>query len=379
MATPTPTPTPTPSPSPTAFPTPPPPTATPTPLPATIVVNAAGGDDFTSIQLAFDTAVAGSVIKVKNGTYGCLNTGNRAGTSNNPIWVENYPGHSPVIACGTCPSCRVELNSEYVYMRGFEIAGGWNCVRIQDDNIKFLNNNCHNSLWGGILVVPADEEVGNIEIAYNTSEVAGYVQSGTCTNGNVASSCTPHNNSGDTSAKHRHEIYISNAPCNGVNGVWVHHNTLRNTGGRAFQLNGLTGGSGAVCAGIGLTGIIFEDNTISNTSWGVALFYGNSGNVFRNNTFTLNTRPSTNDTSHTFFGIYGIENTEISGNSFNSTNSGVTPYHFEDTSSGCPSNVFDDNMWDLNTNGWVWGGSNRNDFSTNFNSLSGCGADDTIN
>lgn len=348
------------------------PTPTPVPLQATIIVNAAGGDDFTTIQDAVNAVIPGDVIQVKNGTYDVFNTGSRHGTESEPIYLEPYPGHNPVISGGQTPDDQIQLNAEWWVFKGFEIAGGYYCVRILDDHIVVADNHCHNSVYFGIVVVPADEEVSNIEISGNTIEAPGYVESGSCTKG-VASSCTPHNFSGDTSMKNRHGIYLSNSTCHNISNVHIHGNTIRHYGGRGIQMNGSEGGDGAPCSADGISNILIENNHISNGSWGMSFFYGATGIEVKNNTFTLDSWPSTNDSDHTFFGIWGLTASEISGNTLSSTSSSMRPFNFYDGSSGCPPNEIGQNTWNINTDEWMWNGSGRDDFSSGFGSVSGCG------
>lgn len=376
---PVPTATPTASPSPTPSPTPPSgPSPTPTPLPATIVVNAAGGDDFTTIQAAVNTADPGDVIKVKNGTYASFNTGSRHGTEVSPIYLEPYPGHSPVIEQGFTSDQQIQLNAEWWIVRGFEINGGYFGLRILDDNMIVADNVFHNNGFDALLVVPADEEVSNILITGNSFYVVGYEESGTCDE-TTASSCTVRNIIGDTSAKNRHATYLSNSLCNGISNVTIEWNHYENLGGRAIQLNGLTGGDGAPCSSTGINNIIVRNNMIVNASWGMSLFYGWADITVDSNTFNIATWPTTNDSDHTFIGVWGANGLDVLNNSFASSSSSVRPYMFFDDEVSCPTDDLDHNTFDLNTNSWMWNNSVRSDFSSAFTSVTGCGANDILN
>lgn len=369
----TPTPTPTPSPSPSPGPSP-----TPTPLPATIVVNAAGGDDYTTIQAAVDTADPGDVIKVKNGTYAAFNTGSRHGSEASPIYLEPYPGHSPVINMTFTSDQQIQLNAEWWIVRGFEINGGYFALRVLDDNITVADNVFHNNGFDALLVVPQDEAVSNIKITGNSFYVVGYEESGTCDE-TTASSCTVRNIIGDTSAKNRHAVYLSNAPCNGISDVTVEWNHFENLGGRAIQLNGLTGGDGAPCSSTGINTITVQNNTVINASWGMSLFYGWASVTVDSNTFNIASWPTTNDTEHTFIGVWGANGLDVTNNSFTSSSSSVKSYMFFDNTIACPTDDLDNNIFDLSSNDWMWNNSNRSDFIAAFTSVTGCGANDTIN
>lgn len=63
---------------------------------AQLVVNGAGGDDFTTIQACLNAAQCGETCAVKNGNYAHFSTV-RACTAGNPVTVEAFSGHSPVV------------------------------------------------------------------------------------------------------------------------------------------------------------------------------------------------------------------------------------------------------------------------------------------
>jgi len=371
-----PTPTPSPTPTPTAAPTP---TPSPTPSPTPDAVVAPSGGDYTSIASAYSAASCGDLIWVRDGTYNITSTINlnKNCSSGNEIVIQNYPGESPKVEC-TDPDAgggadRVEMNGQYNVWDGIEITSCYDGVKIYNSNNKVLNSSIHNNMFAGVQVVPLSGVIGGIEIAGNTIEVNGYVESGDCTVG-VATSCTGHTfNSNPLSQKNVQQIYISNFTCNNVDGVHVHGNTIRNYGGRAFQMNGTEGGDGAPCQPDGIKNVVFEDNVISGGSWGISAYYGVSQISVLNNQFTLDSWPTTNDTDHTFFGIWSLKDSEISGNMLSSTSSSMRAFNFYDDDSGCPENLIGGNTWDISTDNWMWSGGGRSDFGSGFGSVSGCG------
>ena len=153
---------------------------------------------------------------------------------------------------------------------------------------------------------------------------------------------------------------------------------FENLGGRAIQLNGLTGGDGSPCSSTGINTITVQNNTITNSSWGMSLFYGWAAVTVDSNTFNIASWPTTNDTEHTFIGVWGANGLDVTNNSFTSSSSSVKPYMFFDATIACPTDDLDMNTFDLNTNDWMWNNSVRNDFTSAFESVTGCGANDIM-
>jgi len=95
---------------------------------------------FVTIQKCFNVVRAGDTCNVKNGTYKESPILTSTGTSSLPITIQNYPGHSPKIDCGTMAVNCVGLNPNgtatrtisYITFQGFEITGG------QYSGLKFL-------------------------------------------------------------------------------------------------------------------------------------------------------------------------------------------------------------------------------------------------
>ena len=368
--------TPSPSPSPTPTPTPSP---TPTPTPDFVV--APSGGTHTSIGAAYSAASCGDLIVVRNGTYTLTSSLalSKNCSSGNPLTISNYSGESPKVTCSNpaTDAKRVNMTGPYHTWDGIEIYGCYNGINIHASNVKVLNSKIHNNLLFGIITVTDQGELTNIEIAGNTVEVNGYIETADCTVG-VKTDCDPHvapwNPAENVSPKNSHGVYLSDGSnCNGLNGVHVHHNLLRHAGGRGLQMNG------SECIGTSvIQNVLVEENTFENNSWGISLFYGVTDIEISNNDFVMNSWPATNDTDHTFIGLWAVENSVITNNTFTSGSSSVEPLRFYEDS-GCPENDIDLNTWDVNSNNWLWNGSGRSDFGSNYESVSGCGANDVIN
>lgn len=313
------------------------------------------------------------MIWVRNGTY-TLTSGlflSKNCTEGNELVIQNYPGETPEVTCSNpeTDAKRVNITGPYHVWDGIEVRGCYNGFNVHASNVKILNSKIHNNMLFGIVTVTNLGQLTNLEFAGNTIEVNGYVQSDTCTVG-VKSSCTVHTLGGNPiSAKNSHGIYLSDGNnCNGLNGVHVHHNLLRHAGGRGLQMNG------SECSGVSsIQNVLVENNTFQDNSWGIALFYNINDIEISNNIFVINSWPATNDTDHTFIGLWGVENSEISNNEFTSSSSGVQPLRFYDNISGCPENNIDSNTWDVNSDDWLWNESGRSDFGSAFESVSGCG------
>ena len=354
---------------------PPPPTSASTPD----AIVAPSGGDFTNIGTAYSSASCGDLIHVRNGTYtlNSILSLNKNCTNGNEIIIRNYPGENPKIACNNPASSndvkRVEANGQYNVWDGIEISNCWDGFKVHNSNNQILNSKIHNNIFSGIVISPLNPNISGIVIRGNTLEVNGYAESGNCTVG-VATNCiekTNPTNGQPLSLKNVQQIYFSNSTCNNIVGAQVDNNTIRNFGGRALQFNGLTGGSGSPCSSNGIRNIIFENNTILNGSWGMSFFYGSGNNIIRNNTFALNNWPNTNDSEHTFMGLWGVRDTQITENQFNS-NTTVWPIYLSDSTSTCGTNNISSNTWDTNSNTWFYNGGSRNDFSSSFSSLTGC-------
>ena len=70
--------------------------------------------------------------------------------------------------------------------------------------------------------------------------------------------------------------------------------------------------------------VLVENNLIENNSWGMVMYYNVERAVVRNNTVVIQSYPSTNESYHTFIGIYGSANNIIKNNIFYSTRSDVS-------------------------------------------------------
>jgi len=170
----------------------------------TIVVNQAGGDDYTTIQAGINAAYAGDVVYVKNGTYYECNQITRSGSSESlRITLAAYPGHHPVIDGtgvtvpdwkGLIYSGDLSGGTQYITIDGFEIRNtGWygiigmkcshwiirnckghNCGAQgkgepihfgQSNDMLIQNNEVYNSGWNGINIMSGNNNI----LEYNYS------------------------------------------------------------------------------------------------------------------------------------------------------------------------------------------------------------------
>ena len=377
--TPKPEPTPEPTPAPTPAPTPKPeptPEPTPAPVPApgdtgvsdaplspsnkrVIVVAEDGSGDFSSIQSALDSSQPGDTIQVKDGVYVERVNFNRSGTRQEPITLQNYPNHAPVIDPGggaypleCCPpggTPRVEFNAEWIILEGFEIRYGWEGIKMYKGHSTIRNNWIHNNRLQGIFIV----STGDVFVEGNVIEYNG-TDPGACINDGVEGE----------SPRHCHGVYMSDWFCEGSRNVTIRSNIVRNHGGTAVQWNGLG------CSSV-MENNLLENNLFENNSWGIAMFYQVTGSVIRNNTFVMESYPNTNDTIHPFIAIYGSERNVIRNNIFRSSRSDVYGIYVQDERSS--ANDYDFNLWDISSEWWKWKGSWRDGFSNNYRSQTGWG------
>jgi parallel beta-helix repeat protein len=92
-----------------------------------------GSEDhpWLTVQKAADTAVAGDVVYIKNGTYYEIVTANHSGTAGNPITFKADPGHFPALdgtGHGGWYGVFTVQGEDYVRLEGLEIrnnATGW--------------------------------------------------------------------------------------------------------------------------------------------------------------------------------------------------------------------------------------------------------------
>jgi len=317
-------------------------TNTPAGEPREVIVDAAGNGDYRGVQQAVREAVPGTIITVRAGTYNENIVFRKSGTAEQPITLRNYPDEMPVIIPGTGLAQRVELNAEYIIVEGFEIQGGYDGFKIYKSNNIVRNNYVHNNKFTGILVAATTGEISNVVIENNLVESNGF-EPGTD---------APYPG---LSLKNIHGIYMSDFACVGMNNITIRNNTINGHGGRAIQWNGEN-------CGTKMRGTVVEGNLIENNSWGLALFYNVEGASITDNVFVFDTRPETNDTFWTFFGIWGSENNVISGNEFNSSLPDVAALIVVDEQS--THNTVDENTWRLTGSSWIWEGEERTDWTS---------------
>ena len=366
---PTPVPTPVPTPEPTAAPDPSDGTtsvvddsgiseAPIAPVDARIVIVAKDGSgNYKSIQSALNNARPGDTIQVKDGVYAERVNFVKNGTADNPIALVNYPGHAPVIDPGNgkyptdcCPSSgtpRVEFNAEWTMIRGFEIRYGWEGIKVYKGHNTIEDNWIHLNKYGGITIVSTSD----VLVRGNVIEENG-IDPDACPSG-----------------KNCHGIYVSNYLCSGASNITIKRNVVNDHPGRGIQFNG------ADCDSL-IEDIVVENNLLENNSWGMVMYYNVERAVVRNNTVVIQSYPSTNESYHTFIGIYGSANNIIKNNIFYSTRSDVSGPFIDDSQS--TNNTFDYNMWKVNSNYWQYNGG-RSDFTSKFSSASGWEDNGTVN
>jgi parallel beta-helix repeat protein len=330
-----------------------------------LVVAKDGSGNYSSIQAALNNSKPGDTIQVKDGVYKERVDFYISGTRDLPITLMNYPGHSPVIDAGggsypveCCPSSgtqRVEFNAEWIILEGFEIRYGWDGVKVYEPHNTIRNNWIHHNRYQGILVVSTSD----VFIEGNTIEYNG-TDPGACYDSSW----------GGESPKHCHGVYISDFHCAGMSNITIRGNVLSNNPGRGIQWNG------EGCSSK-MRNTLVENNIIENNSWGIVLWYNVEDSVIRNNTFVLEKYPVTSDTSHTFIGILRSTDNAFRNNIFYSTRSDVAPLQTFDMNSD--QNTIDYNLWKVNTNSWVWRGSWRGDFGSNYKSITGWDSNSLFN
>jgi len=319
------------------------------------IVDSRGRGDYTTIQQAVDDAVPGDTIRVIGGVYqGKINISN-SGTRERPITIEAYPGHKPIIVPGSESGKRVEFNAEWIVFQGFEIMKGWDGIKIYKPNNVIRQNYIHDNKYMGILVVSTDNTI---------------IEGNKIENNGVCSSCCFDKASGRSSPKHCHGIYLSDYKCMGLDNTIIKDNYISGHGGRGIQWNG------AKCDTT-MNNTLVEGNTIENNSWGLAMYYNVEGSVIKNNKFINNKRPKTDDSDWTFLGIWKSKNNSIEGNSFSSSLDDFSPLFVMDSTSA--QNEVNGNVWKINSQEWIWKGSSRDDFSRDYQKVTGWDKDGRIN
>jgi len=316
-----------------------------------------GSGAYNNIQSALNNAKPGDTIQVKNGVYAERVNFVKSGTASQPIALVNYPGHSPVIdpgngryptdCCPTSGTPRVEFNAEWVILKGFEIRYGWEGIKLYKGHNTIEDNWIHHNKYQGVFVMSTSD----VLIRGNVIEK----------NGIDPTACP--------SGKNCHGVYVSNYLCNGASNVTIKRNVINDHPGRGVQFNGEDCSSK-------IGNALIENNLLENNSWGMVLYRNVERVVVRNNTVVIQSYPSTNDSDHTFIGIFGSANNIIKNNIFYSTRSDVGgPFIYDSQST---NNTFDYNMWKVNSNYWQYNGG-RSDFSSKFSSASGWDRNGTVN
>lgn len=233
-------------------------------------------------------------------------------------------------------------------IRGFEIRYGWEGVKVYSKHITIEDNWIHHNRYMGILIVSTSD----VLVRGNTIEK----------NGTDQTACP--------SGKNCHGIYMSDYLCTGVSNITIKRNVINDHPGRGIQFNG------AGCSSK-MNDMLVENNLLENNSWGMVMYYNVERAVVRNNTVVIQSYPSTNDSNHTFVGIYGSASNIFKNNIFYSTRTDVSAVFIIDSTSA--NNTFDYNMWKVNTNNWQYKGSSRSDFTSKFASVTGWEGDGAVN
>jgi PKD repeat protein len=389
----TPTPTPTPEPTPTPTPTPAPePTPTPTPNPSfsepdsgvsdapivcvgeVIKTVCASGCDYTTIQAAVNAAQPGWTIQVKNGIYtsggqdtSVVNIIGKSGTSSNPICLQNYPGHTPIIdPTGSVVTQSLNqkginiYNSRWWIIEGFEIRHGWEGIKIQppstdlsqvSSNITIRNNYVHDNNNVGI----NPHNATDIYIAYN--EITS--------NGDDTDECTAGNQC--------HNLYIKTNPK--YPGI-AQKTTIR---GNFIQLSS----GGAIHIYDRATDVLIENNLlIVDGKWGIVASMDNS--IVRNNTIVLSNPPfplvSNNEIDYVLIDFRYGASTRSNNKFFNNiiytngSNFNGKPVYMIATPDKPEIDTWtvDNNLWYAPENTrWIWKGTVKTDFNSQYKQTTG--------
>ena len=261
-APPTPTPTPSPSPTPTAEPTPAP-TATPSPVVCNSTISAGA-----NVQNAINAASSGQTVCLNAGTYSI--TGQLLMKTNVRLYC-----HEGAILDGNQGSevgPRFNSNVSGATIQNCEIKEMYNGVRIGGSNNFVLDNNIHSSAYQGVLQTAGS---GNV-IAGNTIH----------DNGDVCTSTAW----GGYSPRHCHAVYFSNPSgfCSNQVGNIVRNNYLGPEGGVGVNFNGQP------CPSHKIDQTLIENNQIVDVNSGVALWYGTSNTIIRDNDFVIQNPPTSN-------------------------------------------------------------------------------------
>ncbi|MFN2270192.1 MAG: right-handed parallel beta-helix repeat-containing protein [Anaerolineae bacterium] len=97
------------------------------------------GSPWLTVQKAADTAIAGDVVYIKNGTYYEIVTAEHSGSSGNLITFKAYPGHSPMLdgtGQGGWYGVFTIQGEDYIRLEGLEIRNnstGWGVLVEHED------------------------------------------------------------------------------------------------------------------------------------------------------------------------------------------------------------------------------------------------------
>jgi hypothetical protein len=340
----------------------------------TIKTVCASGCDYTTIQAAVNAAQPGWTIQVKNGIYtsggqdtSVVNIISKSGTSSNPICLQNYPGHNPVIdpTGGTVTQSANQkginiYNSRWWIIEGFEIRHGWEGIKIQppstdlsqvSSNITIRNNYIHDNNFAGI----TPHNATDIYIAYNKIT----------SNGDDTNECT------GAGGSQCHNLYIKTNP--NYPGI-AQKTTIR---GNFIQLSS----GGAIHIYDRATDILIENNLIIvDGKWGIIAPMDNS--VVRNNTIVLSNPPLINNGQNDYvlidfrYGASTLSNNKIfnnifytNGSSFNSKTVFMIATPDNPNLSTWTVNY---NLWYAPPNTrWIWKGTVRTDFNSQYKATTG--------
>ena len=297
------------------------------------IVDPSGNGDYTSVWKAVSDAEPGDIIRVKNGTYNArINIGNE-GTAAEPITLEAYPGHRPVIDCAGSPNKNpgVYLDARFWIIRGFEITRCLNGFRATEGDFVFENNYVHENENQGILVqtMPTtSKDIENFIIRNNRSEHNG-------------KHCLAGGDGVNPSPKHCHALYLSahNFCEKGIKNGEVTGNTLAYHGGTGLQMNAQNCSDDSL-----ISSILVADNDLINNAWGMSLWKNIQNSMVRDNEFVADTFPASNFTEKYFIVTERVKNNSIINNNFKTSIKTYEEYR-DFTPSPAYVTVFNGNLW----------------------------------
>ena len=279
-----------------------------------IIVNGAGGDNYTTIQAAVNAYQAGDTIQVKNGTYiEAVDITNKDCTSSAVCTIMAFSGHFPIIdpfgtglgSASDPTKTGIELvGSSWWLFEGLEIKGGYYAIRLtQSPNNTIRKNTLHASAYSGILADQGSHEY----IADNTIYANG-TSSNQCLLRSTGACTSPTSGGADDcerQAFHCHGIYISQdyGSFTAIGSNTVRRNYIYSHNGACITMGDDTN--------LANDNNLIEGNLCINDQLG--LYFDQSfrgANIIRNNTIVINSPyqlPVTDLHGEVYYILLGIE------------------------------------------------------------------------